>query len=347
MDGKQILKKSKKIPTKIKIGYIISILMILIAIYLINSAQKASEGIEPVNISETGTYELGVNQYVSIDVQGLTTEIARLGDSNNIEGRFFIAISDENLFLVDLDSETIDKLKEVQEYLSSDSETVPQPVLINGITEEIPTELKKIIIEYYNSIVGEESAITESEFENLFGSVLINTRKGVVDTSFEESFIILGVFGIIIIFITHIIEMFSNKKIIDYLKKNDYEEDLINQLDNTVEEKHYKDKVIITKDYLVDISHKFTAFKFSDVKWIHVHNVRYYGTITVSSSIIVHLKDGKTNLQCVEIKGKETDEFAGILNKICEKIPADSLKGYTKENAKEFNEYRRQVRDRN
>ena len=229
MDGKQILKKSKKIPTKIKIGYIISILMILIAIYLINSAQKASEGIEPVNISETGTYELGVNQYVSIDVQGLTTEIARLGDSNNIEGRFFIAISDENLFLVDLDSETIDKLKEVQEYLSSDSETVPQPVLINGITEEIPTELKKIIVEYYNSIVGEENAITETEFENLFGSVLINTRKGVVDTSFEESFIILGVFGIIIIFITHIIEMFSNKKIIDYLKKNDYEEDLINQ----------------------------------------------------------------------------------------------------------------------
>lgn len=347
MDGKQILKKSKKIPTKIKIGYIISIFMVLIAIYLISSAQKASEGIEPVNISETGTYELGGNQYVSIDVQGLTTEIARLGDSNHIEGRYFIALSDENLFLVDLDTETIDKLKEVQEYLNSDSEVIPQSVLINGITEEIPTELKKIIVEYYNSIVGEENAITETEFENLFGSVLINTRKGVVDTSFEESFIILGVFGIIIIFITHIIEMFSNKKIIDYLKKNNYEEDLINQLDNSVEEKHYKDKVIITKDYLVDISHKFTAFKFSDVKWIHVHNVRYYGTITVSSSIIVHLKDGKTNLQCVEIKGKETDEFAGILNKICEKIPADSLKGYTKENAKEFNEYRRQVRDRN
>ena len=224
---------------------------------------------------------------------------------------------------------------------------MPQPVLINGITEEIPTELKKIIIEYYNSIVGEESAITESEFENYFGSVLINTRRSAVDTSFEEALVILGVFGIIITFITHILEMFSNKKIIDYLKKNNYEEDLINQLDNTVEEKHYKDKVIITKDYLVDISHKFTAFKFSDVKWIHVHNVRYYGTITVSSSIIVHLKDGKTNLQCVEIKGKETDEFAGILNKICEKIPADSLKGYTKENAKEFNEYRRQVRDRN
>ena len=321
--------------------------MILIGIYLINSAQKTNEDIEPINISETGTYELGTEEYVSIDVQGLTYEIARLGDSNNIEGRFFIAISDENLFLVDLDSETIDKLKEVQEYLSSDSETVPQPVLINGITEEIPTELKKIIIEYYNSIVGEESAITESEFENYFGSVLINTRRSAVDTSFEEALVILGVFGIIIIFITHIIEMFSNKKIIDYLKKNDYEEDLINQLDNSVEEKHYKDKVIITKDYLVDISHKFTAFKFLDVKWIHVHNVRYYGTITVSSSIIVHLKDGKTNLQCVEIKGKETDEFIGILNMICEKIPADSLKGYTKENAKEFNEYRRQVRDRN
>ena len=107
MDGKQILKKSKKIPTKIKVGYIISILVIIAAIYLINSAKKSNEGIEPINISEVGTYEIGANQYVSIDVQGLTNEIARLGDSNNIDGRYFIALSDENLFLVDLDNETM------------------------------------------------------------------------------------------------------------------------------------------------------------------------------------------------------------------------------------------------
>ena len=130
------------------------------------------------------------------------------------------------------------------------------------------------------------------------------------------------------------------------MKKNDYENELANQLDDNVEEKHYKDKIIITKDFLVDLKSQggFAIFKFSDVKWVHIHNVKYYGVVITSSSIIVHLKDGKTNINCVKIKGGTTDEFLEIFNKICEKVPTDCLKGYTKENQEEFKQYKQELK---
>ena len=88
----------------------------------------------------------------------------------------------------------------------------------------------------------------------------------------------------------------------------------------------------------------FATFKFSDVKWVHIHNVKYYGVVTTSSSIIVHLKDGKTNINCVKIKGGTTDEFLEIFNKICERVPTDCLKGYTKENQELFKEYKQEIK---
>ena len=49
-------------------------------------------------------------------------------------------------------------------------------------------------------------------------------------------------------------------------------------------------------------------------------------------------------MSCVEIKGKTTEEFLEIFNKICEKAPADSLKGYTKENLQEFKKYKKDLK---
>ena len=72
--------------------------------------------------------------------------------------------------------------------------------------------------------------------------------------------------------------------------------------------------------------------------------MKYYGVVTASSSIIAHLRDGKTDMQCVQIKGDSTEEFLGIFNKICEKAPADCLKGFTTENQKEFKEYRKELK---
>ena len=49
-------------------------------------------------------------------------------------------------------------------------------------------------------------------------------------------------------------------------------------------------------------------------------------------------------MRCVEIKGNSTEEFLDIFNKICEKAPADCLKGYTKENLQEFRQYKKDLK---
>ena len=62
---------------------------------------------------------------------------------------------------------------------------------------------------------------------------------------------------------------------------------------------------------------------------------------------VVYLKDGKTKVGCMEIKGAPTEEFLGIFNKICEKASTDCLKGYSKENVKAFKEYKKEYYQNN
>lgn len=349
INGEQIIKKSKKTPMWIIIGYIICIIAIFGLSYYIDYKQK-NEKPEPIDFTTDGALGMKVDQYAYLDVQGLTDEVAIYGDTENQydsnNDRYYIAFNDGYWYVVDLNFDTIDMLKELQDYTYSNDENaiVPEPVRIYGMTESISDELKQMMLDFYNEGVEEEYKIGIENFEQYFGSVLLNVRREPVDTTLEELIILIASIGIFVILITHISISIIKGRVRKYIKKNGYEEELAHQLDDNVEEKHYKDKVIITKDFFVDLKNtNFVAFKFSDVKWVHIHNLKYYG-VTAISSIIVHLKDGKTNLQCVEIKGATTDEFLAIFDKICEKVPADCLKGFSKENKEEFKQYKKDLK---
>ena len=354
MKGEQILKKGKKTPKWIIWGYAIIILIAVVSIGIMTYREE-NEKPEPIDFTTNGAIDMETEQYAYMKVEGLTDEIAIYGNTENENSeendRYYIAINEGYLYIVDLDFETIEKLKQIQEYTySTDAEMpVPEPVTIYGMTENIPQQLKQMVVDYYNESVGEEYAITVDEFELYFGSVLLNVRKSPVDTTVEGAIFALSIIALIIMIIIHIVSNVARTKMKKYLKNNEYEQDLAEQLDDLVEEKYYKDKIIFTRDFFVDLKSGvgLQAFKYSDVKWIHIHTVKYYGIVTVSSSIIVHLKDGKTNIQCVEIKGKETEEFMEIFNKICEKIPQDALKGYTQENAKAYKEYKKSLKNKN
>lgn len=349
MNGEQIIKKSKKAPRWIIWGYIICTLAIIAAVASMNYRNEMQKP-EAIDFTTDGAIRMEADKYAYLKVEGLTDEVAIYGNVENendsTNDRYYIAISGGYLYIVDLDFDTIDLLKPLQDYTYSVDENAekPEAVTIYGMTEGVPDELKKMVVDYYNASVGEDYQITEEQFEMYFGSALLNVRKEPVDTFVEEMIIMLAVIGAIFIIIMHIAIVIMNKRTKKYIKKNGYEEDLAHQLDDFVEEKHYKEKVILTRDYFVDIKNGFTAFKYSDIKWVHIHNIKYYGTITVSSSIVVHLNDGKTKFQCVEIKGDATDEFLGIFNKICEKVPTDALKGYTQENVKAYKEYKKSLK---
>ena len=347
MNGEQILKKAKKTVVGIKIAYVIVLLAIIISAGVVVYREEYKMP-EAIDFTTNGAIGMATDQYAYLDVEGLTEEVAIYGveDANDPSNdRYYIAINEGYLYIVDLNFETIDQLKAIQEYTYSTDENAvaPDAVKIYGMTEDIPIELKQMILDYYNNSASEENKITLEEFDLYFGSVLLNVRRDAIDTTIENVIIGIGIIILVIIIILHISLKVVTGRTTKYLKNNEYEEDLAHQLDDNVEEKYYKDKVIFTKDYFVDVKGNLVAFKFSDVKWIYAHTLKQYGFITINSSIIIHLKDWKTHLQCVEIRGKQTEEFVEVFNKICDKIPADALKGYTQENIKAFKEYKKSL----
>lgn len=348
--GDKILKKMKKMPAWTWIGYIICVVIIVVASSAIDNKEQNQipNAIDLTDNQGIGTSE---NKYAYLDVQGLSDEVAIYGDTDNkndsTNDRYYIAINGGYWYVVDLNFETIDKLKEIQEYTYSTDEKaeVPEVVRIYGMTEKIPDELKKMLVDFYNEGIEDEEKISLENFDSHFGSVLLNVRRTPIDTNKEEAFMIFAVLGIFVLFMIQIILIISKNKIQKYINKNQYREEIINQLDNCIEEKHYKDKIILTKDFLVDLKSSIgVVFKYSDIKWVHIHNIKYYGVLTVSTSIIVHLRDGKTQMKCIEINGKSDEEFFNIFNKICDRAPADCLKGYTKENLQEFKQYKKDLK---
>ena len=350
IEGEKILKRIKKVPLWTWIGYVICVIVIGVAISSIDSKERTQKP-EPIDLTTNGGIGIEENKYAYLEIQGLSDEVAIYGNqdekNDSTNDRYYVAINGGYWYVVDLNFETIDKLKDIQEYTYSTDENavIPETVKIYGMTEKIPDELKKMFVDFYNQGLDDEEKISLENFEAHFGSVLLNVRRTPIDTNFEDGFIILAVLGIFVLFVIQIVFIISKNKIQKYISKNRYKEELINQLENCVEEKHYKDRIILTKDFFVDYkSSNGAVFKYSDIKWVHIHNIKYYGVMTVSSSIIVHLRDGKTQMKCVEIKGKSNEEFLDIFNKICDKAPADCLKGYTKENLQEFKQYKKDLK---
>ena len=346
IDGEQIIRKSKKAPKWIVCGYIVCILVIILAIY--SASQKQENQLpDPIDFTTDGAIGMAENKYVSFSVEGLSEQIAICeefkGDAD--KERYYIAINNEYMYILDLDLETVELLQSLQDnkYFSNENRETLQPITIYGVTEKIPIELKQIVIDICNEKSGEENKVTLENFDMYFGSVLLNVKRAPIYIGMENIIIIVATIVIILLVILHFAMKIEKNKSKKYLKKNKYEEELTSQLKEYIEEDHYKHKVLLTKDFLVDVKYGgFSTFKFSDVKWVHIYSANSY--ITQSTSIEVYLRDGKTNFECVEIKGKPTEEFWGIFDKICERVPEDCLKGFTKENIKSFREYKTQLK---
>lgn len=255
------------------------------------------------------------------------------------------AINDGVGYIVSLSSVELEELNNIHEYTYGNIENRPASVNVYGITKEVPDDLKQIAIDFFNEGLDDEQKITVDQFEDYFGSVLLDTSENPVDVSLE---LILVLISVITLFVTIIIQI-CNKviriKTFKYLEKNSYEKELEKQLEDNVEETFFNDKLIVTKDFLVDTTGEtFVAVKFSDIKWIYTHRLKYYGVVSISNNIIILLNDGKTQFQCLDTKGKISDEFEKAFDKICDKLPNDSLKGYTQENIIEFKEFKKNLK---
>lgn len=140
--GEQIVKKGKKMPQWIWIGYLVCIIVIIVAAFLIND-KETNRLPEAIDFTTEGALGMKENQYAYLEVQGLTDEIAVYGNTDNTSDssndRYCIAFNNGYWYVVDLDFETMDKLKAIKEYTYSTDENAVQPesVKIYGMTENI------------------------------------------------------------------------------------------------------------------------------------------------------------------------------------------------------------------
>ena len=344
MNGERIIKKGKKTPKLLVWAYAIGILAIItsigISVYKMIDAEKKA-----IDFTTNGALNMKTEQYAYLEVEELDTFSYTINENSKEEETYYIAMSLGYPYVVKLDSKTLKQIEE--NAYTADTETIEtKPVTIYGMTESVPQELKQKIIDELNFIVGEDYAITVNDFELYFGTVLLNTERSPADIDFNIKLLLIEIIMLFCTIIIHIRFKISRTKIKKYLKVNHYKEDIIQQLDNFVEEEYYHGDTILTNDFLVDIKEGLVAFKYSDIKWLYIRDVKIY-TFCIETSIFVHLKDGKTKLECAIVVGKRTNELMDIFHKLCEKAPEDALKGYTQENIKAYKEYKKSLKNNN
>lgn len=194
---KQPSKNDRKKLSLIKVGYAICILAIAVSILLIIIKKIISP--EPINFTTDGAIDMETEQYAYLNVQGLSTEI----DSQSDTGRYYIAYNGGYMYIVNLDFKTKMQLKSWQKYTNSEEKNVKEPKIekIYGTTESISDDLKQKILDFYNEGLNEQYKMEEYEFENYFGSVLLNVKRDVGDIFIPKIILFVAIIAIVILLI--------------------------------------------------------------------------------------------------------------------------------------------------
>lgn len=280
------------------------------------------------------------NIYSKVEVQLLTDEFATYGEGNSTDAKYYFAFDEDYGYILNLTTSTYYSLKEINDYTyTEDADAIPpEPVTVMGMTRKIPNELKEIAIDAYNELMGEE-IVNEDNFEDYLGTVYL--CEGVT----PQDDIDLQIFGIclagatfIIFFIYYISIRYKTNKVIKKYKENEEFEKVEDELERNEKEEFKKSKVVLTKNYVVDISKGLDIIKYSEIAWVYPFNLKQYGA-TTSKSIVIVTEDRKTHKIATvgSFSKKQTEEYEKIFNSIVEKAP-HALVGFTKENKKAMKE---------
>lgn len=340
MNGEKILKKGRK-GYKFIIWIMILIFCVCVGTFFIRKEKEKmlAPTFEHLSVSE-GMGDPG--KFASLDVEFMTEEIVIYGNENSLFNNFekyHIIICEDNMYIANIAPELMEDLQPIIDATYETEEFVKvKSKRIFGVTQTPTEEFKELAVEAYNKIfpTSEEDKMTIEDYDFTFGEVILNTRVDFVDTTIEDTIIIVGllieIFLIIILFVLTSNIRNSNK----YLRKNGYEKELIAELNDVKNCDVFKnEKIFITENFLVDNQSGLTVVRFSDVKWVYEVPIKTFG-ITTSSSVMFRLKDGKTKIHTLEFEGNANPEFVKIVKIIERKVSKDCLKGYSKENKKAY-----------
>lgn len=275
------------------------------------------------------------NVYASIDVQVMTDYFAT-NDYAGIEHKTYFVWDNEYLYIVDLNDKTREALNSVYDYsYAEEKQERPNAVTIKGMTKTIPSDLKKIAIDAYNTLY-DEKILNTSNFSDYLGVVYLDTFESPMTDLTTELIVCLPtlIIGAIVIFV-YFRKNTNTKKCIEKLEGK--WEEVLREIDASDSFYFKKAKVYITRNYIVSYVGGLEVYLHSDIVWIYPHEYRYNGSLSQKSIMIV-TKNGKAHkLATVSASKKNLNTFDEMYDTLMNRMP-NVLSGYTKENKEKAKE---------
>ncbi len=325
--NKNVQKEKNSMIRNIAIFFVIIILAFGLKLWENEIKQKEDSEITDLN---TLILSKGENEDKKgyLDVKSIPYQFAV---ADGVDESYYIVTDGEFLYIAYMDNTEFEKL--------NNEEIKETPVRIEGITKEIPDEIKEIAIEVYNEGIEDEYKIkNDQEFYSYFGSIYLNMA---VSESSTTIMVRLGFFMLLFVgvigFIAALWRYIAFGRTIEKMDNS-----LISELDdemNNPEAFYYeKTHMYLTNKYIINFLGKFTVIDYKDIIWMYSYEQRTNG-IKTSQAIRVMNNEGKTyTIATITAMTKaQKAVYDEIWNTIISKNSNIKL-GYTKENIKEMKE---------
>lgn len=327
----EFLKNIKKGKKNLIIGLILIVCSIVgaVAVYFIHKEDES-------NIKELSSVKTS-GVYAKVDVNLMTNYFAT-NDYSGIEHKTYFVWDDKYIYVADLSPKVRKSLDAIYNYSYKEEKTDEDkvvPVTIKGYTKTIPSDLKKIAIDAYNTLFKEEFLNTKN-FSDYLGVVYLDTYESAItnilsDLLLSIPWLIIGLIFIAIYIKNKIVTKKSIKKLEDKWEK------LLKEMDNSDTFYFKKGKMYLTRNFLVDFKNGLVVYDYKDIVWIYPHEYRYNGNLS-QKSIFVITKDSKAHkIATVSASKKNLSLIDEAYDTLMNRIP-NVLCGFTKENKEKAKE---------
>lgn len=330
-----------------KIILIIAIITMVVssafAIYLHLNSNK--EAVDAFSTDEKGAY-------VNYTVELLTEYVATYTTDSKVD-KYYVASDGNYLMILKIKDSDISKFKDIIDYTYGKTEVDPEPLKVNGVYKQIPSELRKIVIEYYNKNLSNKVTMTTDNFEDYFGICYIDTSATPYDNYmiWASMFSYIGGTAAFIAAIVLISNHARSKKALKNLGDSSNIDTIYEEINGIYSEKFEKHNVILTTNYVIDYTNFLTILNYKDIVWMYEYTYRYNG---VESQRFIKIMDKNRKMSFICSKntlGGNYDLFKEFFKKLADRCP-NCLIGYTKDNIektnkKNFNETLNEINAKN
>lgn len=318
-----------KILRKNHINLIIVVLCIIVAlfsIYRFKSIEKLENNADnAVNYNELITQQNDKdNIYVSLEIVDIPYEIAERKVNYAYEKYYILYDKNNYMYVAKLSDKTFKKIKEEYQKNSANFSYT-----LVGYIYKIPNDLKKIIIDVYNTD-NDGNEINNSNYYKYFGSTYIDDTytKYTSRIAIYHIIMIISVLVGSICLINWCIYMINTRKTFKKLSFTQLDDEL------SKSSKSYSNVgIYLTDNYLISTYRGLHVFSYHDIIWVYLGN---NGKPLTKDKIHINIfAKGKIKYLTKSVYNGESSIFSEIIDEILNKNE-NVMVGYTYENMKNY-----------